>query len=66
LSLLFNKPVDRGSIPLGVGVNEGRRQLRDGVGQGVFGFVGDPVGLGEADRGIDVEFGLGVDAVPGG
>jgi DDE domain len=47
----------------GVGVNEGRRQLRDGVGQGVFGVVGDPVGLGEADRGIDVEFGVGVDAV---
>ena len=47
-------------------MNEGRRQLRDGVGQGVFGFVGDPVGLGEADRGINVEFGLGVDAVPRG
>src|ERR1700733_7072637 len=47
----------------GVGVNEGRRQLRDGVSQGVLSVVGDPGGLGDADRGIDVEFGVGVDAV---
>ena len=38
----------------GVGVNEGRRQLRDGVGQGVFGFVGDAVGIGQGGGGVDV------------
>ena len=47
----------------GVGVDEGGRQFRDGVGEGVFGFVGDAVGIGKAGGGVDVEFGVGVQPV---
>jgi hypothetical protein len=39
-------------------VHKGGRQFRDGVGQGVFGFVGDAVRIGEAGGGVDVEFGV--------
>jgi hypothetical protein len=46
-----------------VGVYEGGRQFRDGVGERVFGFVGNAVGICQGGRGVDVEFGVGVQPV---
>ena len=48
---------------VGVGVNQRGRQLRYGVGEGVLGFVREVVGLVEADGRVDVEFGIGVQAM---
>jgi len=47
-----------------VDVYEGGRPLGDGVDQGVLGFVGDAVGFVKPCAGVDVEFGVGVQAVP--
>jgi hypothetical protein len=44
-------------------VDECAVEFGDGVGEFVFGVVGDVVGVVEADGGIDVEFGVGVQAV---
>lgn len=43
-----------------VGVYECGRQLRDGMGQRVLGFMRDAVGIGKAGCGVNVEFGVGV------
>ena len=47
----------------GVGVHERAGQFRHGVGKAVFGLVRDPVGIGEAGGGVDIEFGVGVQAM---
>ena len=46
-------------------MDQGAREFWDGMGQGVFGVVGDAVGLGEAGGGVDVQLGVGVDPVSG-
>jgi hypothetical protein len=47
----------------GVGVHECAGQFRHGVGKGVFGLVRDPVGIDKAGGGVDIEFGVGVQAM---
>lgn len=43
-----------------IGVDEGGGQFGNGVGEFVFGVVGDVVSLCEVQGGVDVEFGIGV------
>ena len=44
----------------GVGVDHRGGQFGDGVGELMFGVVGDAVRFGQAQGGVDVEFGVGV------
>lgn len=54
---------DRRAMFSRIGVDEGGGQLGNGVGEFVFGVVGDAVSLREVQGGVDVEFGIGVQAV---